>query len=294
MIEKLDLSKEEGQKSSSSKPLKSKKSKTLYVVNFTSRRIALFFVSCVSLIIFIFSIGFHLGNSKESISSSDNSMSLLMREDVTAFNSMTVPAGSEDVSKNIETTPENSDIIDMTTLSQPGNNSAIERSDPSSYNEYTSNLANELNSIKDQVKDGLDQTPNTSYVPPKQNTYPLPDGAPTQENLYPLPDAQPPVQFGTSTVTKVPYGATSSEIDVIYFIQVAVGQNKDFSYAARDKLKQNHSKAFVVEETLKDGSTMYKLKVGRYATKKEAESALASIKKNPEYRGSYIYTDKKK
>ena len=294
MIEKMDLSKEERSKSSSSKPLKSKKSKRLYVVNFTSRRIALFFVSCVSLIIFIFSIGFYLGNAKENIGTDDNSMSLLMREDSNAFNSMAVPAGSDDVSKNIETLPENSDIIDMTTLSQAGNNSVIERSDPSSYNEYTSNLANELNTINEKVKDGLEQTPNTSYVPPKQNTYPVPDGLPAQENLYPLPDAQPPVQLGTRTVTKVPYGATSSEIDVIYFIQVAVGQNKDFSYAARDRLKESHSKAFVVEETLKDGSTMYKLKVGRYATKKEAESALASIRKNPEYRGSYIYTDKKK
>ena len=294
MIEKLDLSKEEGSKSSSSKPLKSKKSKTLYVVNFTSRRVALFFVSCVSLIIFVFSIGFHLGNSKENIGTDDNSMSLLMREDSSAFNSMAVPAGSEDISKNIETIPENSSIIDMTTLSQPGNNSVIERSDPASYNEYTSNLANELNDINDKVKDGLEKTPNTSYVPPKQNTYPLPDGAPTQQNLYPLPDAQPPVQFGTSTVTKVPYGASSSEIDVIYFIQVAVGQNKEFSYAARDRLKESHSKAFVVEDTLQNGSTMYKLKVGRYETKKEAESALASIKKNPEYRGSYIYTDKRK
>jgi len=294
MIEKFELPQEERSKSSSSRPLKTKKSKTLYVINFTSRRIALFFVSCVSLVIFIFSIGFYLGNSKESIGINDDSMSLLMREDRTTLSSIAIPKGSDDVSKNIQTPSENSSIIDMTTLSQPGNNSVIERSDPKSYNEYTTSLANELNSINNSIKDGLNDSPNTSYVPPRQSAYPLPDNLPSQKNLYPLPDSQPPVQFGTSTVTKVPYGATSSDMDVIYFIQVAVGKNKDFSYAARDRLKQNHSKAFIAEEILKSGSTMYKLKVGRYETKSEAESALASIKRNPEYRGSYIYTDKRK
>lgn len=294
MIEKFDLPQEERSKSSSSRPLKTKRSKTLYVINFTSRRIALFFVSCVSLIIFIFSIGFYLGNSKESTKTNDHSMSLLMREDATTLSSVAVPSGSDELSKNIQTPPENSSIIDMTTLSQPGNDSVIARSDPNSYNEYTTDLANELNSINNKVKDGLNNSPNTSYVPPQQNTYPLPDGLPSQENLYPLPDSQPPVQFGGSTVTKVPYGATSSDSDVIYFIQVAVGENKDFSYAARDRLKINHSKAFIAEETLENGSTMYKLKVGRYETKNEAEVALTSIRRNPEYRDSYIYTDKRR
>lgn len=294
MIEKTDLPKDERSKSSSSRPLKTKRSKILYVINFTSRRIALFFVSCVSLIIFIFSIGFHLGNSKESTKTNDNSMSILMREDTTTLTSIAVPSGSDEISKNLDTTAENSSIIDMTTLSQPGDNSVIARSDPNSYNEYTTGIANELNSINNSIKDGVDKSPNTSYVPPQQNTYPLPDGLPSQESLYPLPDSQPPVQFGTSTVTKVPYGATSSDRNLIYFIQVAVGENKDFSYAARDELKKNHVKAFIAEETLKNGSIMYKLKVGRYETRDEAENALASIKRNVKYRGSYIYTDKRK
>lgn len=294
MKEKLNLE-EEANKRYSSKPLSNKKSKTLYVINFTSRRIALFFVSCVSLIIFIFSIGFYLGNAKQGAPNEDALMPILLREDATTMRSLAVPSGAEELSRNIETPPQNSSIIDMTTLSQPGNDSVIERTDLSSYNEYTSDLANEFNSINSSIKKGTDSTPNSSYTPPEQKSYVLPDAPIAKENLYPRPDPTPPVQFGTSTtkVTKVPYGASSSDNDIIYFIQVAVGNNEKFSYAARDKLKPSFPKAFIAEETAQNGSIMYKLKIGRYETRSEAEVALESIKKNPEYRGSYIYTDKR-
>ncbi|WP_346678769.1 SPOR domain-containing protein, partial [uncultured Brachyspira sp.] len=52
-------------------------------------------------------------------------------------------------------------------------------------------------------------------------------------------------------------------------------------------------KAFIKEEASSDGKTMYKLKVGRYDTREDAQKALAEIKKISAYKDSYIYSDKK-
>ena len=140
-------------------------------------------------------------------------------------------------------------------------------------------LASELDDINEdiKVKETAGQAPNSTYTPPQQ--------------LASVSPKKTTASTSTST-TRVPYTRSSSE-NSIYFIQVAVGYDKDNTYSARDYLKTKFPKAFIKEESMEDGKVMYKLKIGRYETREEAQKALAEIKKIPAYKDSYIYSDKK-
>ncbi|PCG19678.1 SPOR domain-containing protein [Brachyspira sp. G79] len=244
--------------------------KTLYIVNFTPIRLLVFSVSAAALILFIFVLGFHLGGSKpvQVSNSSSDSIEALMR-------------GAEQ-SENMSTEMSTADVPNNNTaaLSEYDNSSIIREGDTSAdrYNEYTQNLASELDAINEDIKEketaGL--TPNTTYTPPQQIA-----------SIAPVTTTS-----SSASTTRVPY-TRSSSADSIYFIQVAVGYDKDNTYSARDSLKSKFPKAFIKEETMSDGKVMYKLKVGRYDTREEAQKALAEIKKIPAYKDSYIYSDKK-
>lgn len=252
------------------------KKKTLYIVNFTPLRLFIFSACSILLILFIFILGFHLGSSKPNNANSvanndnviDNSSQILMRTEELAGN------------RNFENS--NNDILTLSENTQNDsyndyNNSSIIRESLSSedrYNEYTQSLASELDSI---IKEKNNLPPNSSYNPPQQFANATPTPAPVSES---------------STITKRPYTSTSSA-DSVYFIQVAVGYDRDNTYSARDNLKSKFPKAFIKEEATSDGKTMYKLKVGRYDTREDAQKALAEIKKIPAYKDSYIYSDKK-
>lgn len=247
--------------------------KTLYVVNFTPIRLLIFSASSVLLILFIFILGFHLGSSKPNNSNGmandsdimDNSSQILMR---------TSDVEDRDDFENI-----NNEVLTLSKNIQDNdyNNSSIIRESSSSedrYNEYTQSLASELDAINLKIKEKDNLSPNTTYNPPQQfaniNTT-------TGES---------------STITKKPYTPNSST-DSVYFIQVAVGYDRDNTYSARDNLKSKFPKAFIKEESTSDGKTMYKLKVGRYKTREDAQKALTEIKKISAYKDSYIYSDKK-
>ncbi len=262
-----------------------KRSQTLYVINFTSIRLTLFFVCCLAITAFIFSVGFYLGTSRKNtaVAVNDASASILLREDATTMKSISVPNGADALVEKIETKPNDAQILDMTTLSQMGSasNENIVVFNNKDYNEYTKALSEELALINDSVNAiNKNDTPNTTYSP---------------EKYYVVPDAKPPVAFkaDNNNVTKVPYGSTSTYKDVIYFIQVAVAYNKDNSYSSLDTLKKNYPKAFIQEDQTKSGTTMYKLKIGRYNTKEEAETALQRLKQVKAYKDSYIYSAKK-
>ena len=245
--------------------------KTLYIVNFTPIRLLVFSISAAALILFIFVLGFHLGGSKpvQVSNTSSDSIEALMRG-VEQSESMSADTSTADVPNN-----------DTATLSEYDNSSIIREGNTSAdrYNEYTQNLASELDAINEDIKEketaGL--APNTTYTPPQQ----IASIAPVKTT-----------SSSASTTTRVPY-TRSSSADSIYFIQVAVGYDKDNTYSARDTLKSKFPKAFIKEETMSDGKVMYKLKVGRYDTREEAQKALAEIKKIPAYKDSYIYSDKK-
>ena len=263
--------------------------RTLYIVNFTPIRLLVFSVSAASLVLFIFVIGFHLGSSKASYASNNSaevSSDILMRENTQVINDLntTDALAMADNLNSQENSMQEPNIIDsnienIEPLNNNNNNSSssssIIREGVSSedrYNEYTKNLASELDAINANIKG--EETPNSTYTPPQQ-----------------MIASVKPIEKKEVTTT-VPYTKSSSQ-DSIYFIQVAVGFDKDNTYSARDTLKAKYPKTFVKEEVGSDGKTMYKLKIGRYETREDAQKVLAEIKKNPVYKDSYIYSDKK-
>ena len=248
--------------------------KTLYIVNFTPLRLFIFAASSVLLVLFIFILGFHLGSSKPN-----NSNSMANNDDI-IDNSSQILMRTEELSGNRNFENSNNDILTLSENTQNDNysdynNSSIirESSTPEDrYNEYTQSLASELDAI---IKEKNSLSPNSTYNPPEQFA-----------SITPAPVSE------SSTITKRPYTPTSSA-DSVYFIQVAVGYDRDNTYSARDNLKSKFPKAFIKEEATSDGKTMYKLKVGRYDTREDAQKALTEIKKIAAYKDSYIYSDKK-
>ncbi|MBW5399870.1 SPOR domain-containing protein [Brachyspira pilosicoli] len=263
-----------------------KNKRTLYIVNFTPIRLLVFSVSAASLVLFIFVIGFHLGSSKTSYASNNSaevSSDILMRENSGDLDTTDTLAMANGLNTQ-ENTMQESSIVDSNidnieplnnNNASSGNSSSIIREGVSSedrYNEYTKNLASELDAINANIKG--EQTPNSTYTPPEQ-----------------MIASVKPIEKKEVTTT-VPYTRSSSQ-DSIYFIQVAVGFDKDNTYSVRDTLKAKYPKTFVKEEVGSDGKTMYKIKIGRYETREDAQKVLAEIKKNPVYKDSYIYSDKK-
>ncbi|MEI0620015.1 SPOR domain-containing protein [Brachyspira pilosicoli] len=263
-----------------------KNKRTLYIVNFTPIRLLVFSVSAASLVLFIFVIGFHLGSSKVSYASNNSaeiSSDILMRENSGDLDTTDTLAMANGLNTQ-ENTMQESSIVDSNidnieplnnNNASSGNSSSIIREGVSSedrYNEYTKNLASELDAINANIKG--EQAPNSTYTPPEQ-----------------MIASVKPIEKKEVTTT-VPYTRSSSQ-DSIYFIQVAVGFDKDNTYSVRDTLKAKYPKTFVKEEVGSDGKTMYKIKIGRYETREDAQKVLAEIKKNPVYKDSYIYSDKK-
>ncbi|WP_455144479.1 SPOR domain-containing protein [Brachyspira pilosicoli] len=263
-----------------------KNKRTLYIVNFTPIRLLVFSVSAASLVLFIFVIGFHLGSSKTSYASNNSaevSSDILMRENsgdldttdtLAMANGLNTQENTMQESSIVDSNIDNIEALNNNNASS-GNSSSIIREGVSSedrYNEYTKNLASELDAINANIKG--EQAPNSTYTPPEQ-----------------MIASVKPIEKKEVTTT-VPYTRSSSQ-DSIYFIQVAVGFDKDNTYSVRDTLKAKYPKTFVKEEVGSDGKTMYKIKIGRYETREDAQKVLAEIKKNPVYKDSYIYSDKK-
>ena len=184
------------------------KRKTLYIVNFTPIRLLVFSISAVALILFIFVLGFHLGGSKpvHASNTANESIEALMRGAEESENMMTENSAAD--------VPENNAVAlneyDSSSIIREGNTSADR------YNEYTQNLASELDAINEdiKVKETAGQAPNSTYTPPQQ--------------LASVSPKKTTVSTSTST-TRVPYTRSSSE-NSIYFIQVAVGYDKDNTY----------------------------------------------------------------
>lgn len=272
---------------------KQSKTKTVYVVNFTSIRLLIFSLSAFALVVFIFVIGFHLGSSKPTkVANYDDVRSALLREDGNTFSSSSVPENTSSLDIEPLTPSKESELVNLKTMSNPLESTTFQEnislnteSASQNYNEYTKALSEELNAINNSIREKTDlslNTPNTTYTPP------------TIE--YTVPKAKPTVKKAEDTKisTKVPYSSSVASGDIIYFIQVAVIFNKESAYKEKDRLTAKFPKVFIKEDLANDASsTMYKLKIGRFDTKADAEKVLAEIKKVSGYKDSYIYTDKK-
>ena len=151
-----------------------KNKRTLYIVNFTPIRLLVFSVSAASLVLFIFVIGFHLGSSKVNYASNNSaevSSDILMRENTQVINNLdtTDALAMADNLNSQENSMQETSIIDSNIDNiEPLNNnvssssSSIIREGVSSedrYNEYTKNLASELDAINANIKG--EQTPNS-------------------------------------------------------------------------------------------------------------------------------------
>ena len=187
------------------------KRKTLYIVNFTPIRLLVFSISAVVLILFIFVLGFHLGGSKpvHAANSSDDSMEALMRGAETSDN-MNSEISSADVPNN--------DIMALNEYENTSSSSIIREGNTSAdrYNEYTQNLASELDAINEDIKEQETRgmSPNSTYTPPQQMAVITPSTVPASSSAN-----------NSTANTRVPYTRSSSS-DSIYFIQVAVGYDK--------------------------------------------------------------------
>ena len=240
--------------------------KTLYVLNFTTARLLSCCMIFVSILLLVFVLGVQVGKSKNDYASNTSDTTdtnLLLRDD-------------GNIDSLIENVP-SSDNTYATDFNIVSNDSIIrEGSTPEDrYNEYTQSLALELDSINNNMKknDVSGLKPNTTFTPKGQIA------------------SIEPIKKETE-VTRVPY-TKSSAVNSVYFIQVAVGYDKEHTYSERDSLKKKFPKTFVKEETTTDGTMMYKLKIGRYDNREDALAALSEVKKIPAYKDSYIYSDKK-
>ena len=138
--------------------------KTLYIVNFTPIRLLIFSISSVALILFIFVLGFHLGGSKPvHANNTDDSIAALMRNAQDSENMAATEISTADMPNNDITALNEYDTVNNSIIRE-GNTSADR------YNEYTQNLASELDAINENIKekDTAGLAPNTTYTPPQQ------------------------------------------------------------------------------------------------------------------------------
>lgn len=267
----------------------------LYVLNFTPFRLIAFVVSFFVVFIALFTLGFSLGSGKGNNSnakylSKDASGTLLMREDNTTLNSASVPVADGILLNDINSKP-NETVSDMKTLREIGSSSIVTdntevdaNTSVANYEEYTASLNRELESMNKNIKNQFD-----IKDAPSARTTQKPDDMYIQ---VPIPDSLPPVKTSSiSKVTKTPY-TSDVEDGSLYYIQVAVGYNKNFVQKESENLKKISAKTFVKEDK-KDGTTMYKLKIGRFTSRTEAEKVLKEVRKLQAYKDSYIYTDNK-
>lgn len=94
-----------------------------------------------------------------------------------------------------------------------------------------------------------------------------------------------------STVTPAPATQTVQSADAKYTVQVASSPSKDPSYEFLDKLKKQGFDAYIQTATV-NGVLYYRIRVGRYASYKDAKTALDKIRQEPEYQKLQPWIDK--
>ncbi len=265
---------------------KSSRLKSMYVVNLTATRVGIVAGVFFSLILMIFVIGFQMGSGKDKkpvATTNSSSEELLFRS-----NADKDIINVANVGNNVRTSePTRTDIVSIDLLSQNSSTatSSVATDDISSMvSRDLQDLGQSLNSSSKSAN-SINSTDNllNSYVNAEPASY--------------IPGENTPSTFTVSSQTQTQSVSSSSQTSdngLVYYIQVAVAGTERSANAERDFLRgKSFTKAFVVDGIAKDGSTMYKLKIGRYTTKSQAEQALASLKAlSSKYSDSYIYPDR--
>ncbi len=283
--------------------------KPMYVINLTPTRIGIVAGSFFAIIFIIFVAGVQIGTHKDkdvlassNVNNSNANEDILFRSNASR-DVISVPEDNRDnrantiVSKNTgnyrNTEPTRTDIVSMDLLSE---NRA------SSHSVATDDINNMINKDLQEMGQSLNRgsqsQPMTtqdallnSYMNSEPASY-IPGEKSTSSSSISTP--QPVATKTVSSANSSSSSAKNSEDGLVYYIQVAVVYVEKAANVERDYLRsKDFVKAYVVDGIDKDGSTTYKLKIGQYATKAQAESALYALKAlSSRYSDSYIYSDK--
>jgi cell division septation protein DedD len=82
----------------------------------------------------------------------------------------------------------------------------------------------------------------------------------------------------------------SADLNKRWSVQIAAAPAKDIAGTLVQRLKANGYDGYVVQAAVK-GQTYYRVRVGRFATREEAESARASLASQQGYRDAYLTGD---
>lgn len=281
--------------------------RSMYVINLTSTRMGIVLGVLFSLILLIFIIGFQIGSSKDKglvangeVDTSREELLFRSNADKDIINVANANANANaNASGHVRTSePTRSDIVSIDLLSQ--NNAttttgggAMATDDISSMvSRDLEDLGRSLNSGGGSSAQASQSINSVSSTDALMNSYANSQPAsyiPGEKNNSSSTFTGGQQPQNTSTTR-----SQSSSSDLVYYIQVAVTTTEKSANAERDYLRaKSFNKAFVVDGIAKDGSTMYKLKIGRYPTKTQAEEALSTLKSlSSKYSDSYIYPDK--
>ncbi|NPV39403.1 MAG: SPOR domain-containing protein [Brevinematales bacterium] len=117
-------------------------------------------------------------------------------------------------------------------------------------------------------------TENTSPKPSQQKTEAKPKVSSPSENKATKPVSTPSVQGRTSGVGS-------------FTIQVSAHTSLEKAQAVENQLRQAGFSPYIVETTINE-TTYYRVRVGSYGSKTEAESALARLKQSPVGKDAYV------
>ncbi len=292
--------------------------KSMYVINLTTTRMGIVIGSICAIFLIIFIVGFQMGSSKSenTVAKSNTNEELLFRSDA----AQNIITGSEvNVANTINqnnkpftvSEPTRTDIVSMDLLADnrsSGNNIAtdditsminrdLEDLGKSLNNNNNSGSQSQSSAVKtldaresrasqEELLNSYINSSPASYIPGEKST-----ASSSVLTSTPKPTTTKTV---TSSASSSSSTSKTSENSLVYYIQVAVASTEKPVNIERDYLRsKDFIKAYVIDGVGKDGEVMYKLKIGRYATRAQAESALASLKAlSSKYSDSYIYTDK--
>jgi cell division septation protein DedD len=105
-------------------------------------------------------------------------------------------------------------------------------------------------------------------------------------------DDPPPVQpfLERAKPSPVVHHADSADLGEKWSVQVSAGPAKDIAGSLVERLKANGYDGYVIQTEVK-GQTYYRVRVGRFATRKEAESVRRSLALEEGYRDAYLTSD---
>ena len=148
------------------------------------------------------------------------------------------------------------------------------------------------NSLSEIFPEDSTKVPETEYEFVTDSTPKASTSAPSVVPVKPLtPAARPTVPTAAATKMGAPAPAISSApavsaVSGTYSIQILSSKDKAAAEKALEKVKAKGHAAYIVTKDLGDKGIWYRINIGSYTTKQEAENNLSSIKSD--YKDGFI------